>query len=132
MGLYLKCQGQYGTFLYTDPTDNAVINQTFATADGSTTAFTFARALGGFLEPVGWVTSVAQVTVGGVVQNSGWSLSTPNTLTFSAAPASSALVGASFSYAFERRFDANSADFEQFMQNLWRVDSLKFRSVRTS
>ena len=27
-GFYLQCQGQYGTFLYTDPTDNAVVNQT--------------------------------------------------------------------------------------------------------
>lgn len=48
MGLYLQCQGKYGTFLYTDPTDNAVSNQVFAMGDGATTTFTFARTLGGF------------------------------------------------------------------------------------
>ena len=132
MGLYLQCLGQYGTFLYTDPTDSAVNNQTFATGDGATTSFTFARSLGGFLEPVGWVTSVSQVTVGGAAQPTGWSLSTPNSLAFTSAPAAGALIGASFSYAFQCRFDADSTDFEQFMQNLWRVASLKFRSVRTS
>jgi len=132
MGLYLQCQGQYGTFLYSDPSDNTVANQTFATGDGATTAFTFARSLGGFLEPVGWVTSVAQVTVAGVAQSAGWSLTAPNGLVFSAAPASGALIGASFSYAFSCRFEDDSVEFEQFMQNLWRVDSLKFRSVRTS
>ena len=132
MGLYLQCLGQYGTFLYTDPTDSAASNQTFATGDGATTSFAFARSLGGFLEPVGWVTSVSQVTVAGAAQPAGWSLSTPNSLVLSTAPAAGALIGASFSYAFQCRFDADSANFEQFMQNLWRIESLKFRSVRIS
>ena len=132
MGLYLQCQGQYGTFLYSDPTDNVASNQIFATGDGATTTFTFARTLGGFLEPVGWVTNVSQVTLDGVVQSTGWSLLTPNSLVFSAPPVIGALVGASFTYAFLCRFDDDAADFEQFMQNLWRVETLKFRSVRTS
>ncbi|MGD0565429.1 MAG: DUF2460 domain-containing protein [Roseiarcus sp.] len=132
MGLFLQCQGQFGTFLYTDPTDNSATSQSFATGDGSTTTFTFARALGGFLEPVGWVTSVSQVTVAGVAQSTGWSLSTPNSLVFATAPASGALIGASFAYAFQCRFNDDAADFEQFMQNLWILQSLKFRSVRTS
>lgn len=130
MGLFLQCQGQFGTFLYTDPTDNSVTSQFFATGDASTTTFTFARALGGFLEPVGWVTSVSQVTVGGVAQSTGWSLSTPNSLVFATAPARGALIGASFAYAFQCRFDDDALDFDQFMANLWRVESLKFRSVR--
>ncbi len=132
MGLFLQCQGQFGTFLYTDPTDNAVAAQNFAVGDGATTNFPFARTLGGFLEPVGWVTSVSQVTLGGVVQSSGWSLVAPNSLAFVTAPASGALIGASFAYAFQCRFDDDAADFEQFMQNLWTLQSLKFRSVRTS
>ena len=132
MGLFLQCQGQFGTFLYTDPTDDGVTGQTFATGDGATTTFTFARALGGFLEPVGWVTSVANVYLNGVNQPSGWSLSTPNSLVFSSAPGAGVLVGASFSYAFECRFDADDLDFEQFMANLWTAKSVKFRSVRTS
>ena len=132
MGFFLQCQGQYGTFLYTDPTDNAVQNQIFAAGDGASVSFSFARSLGGFLEPVGWVTNVSQVTVGGAAQGAGWSLSPPNSLVFSAAPAAGALIGASFSYAFQCRFEDDAIDFEQFMQNLWRVDSLKFRSVRTS
>ncbi|MGD0642294.1 MAG: DUF2460 domain-containing protein [Roseiarcus sp.] len=132
MGLFLQCQGQFGTFLYADPTDSAVAAQNFATGDGSTMTFTFARALGGFLEPVGWVTNVSQVTIGGVAQSSGWSLVTPNSLVFTTAPASGALIGASFAYAFQCRFDDDAADFEQFMENLWTLQSLKFRSVRTS
>jgi len=131
MGLFLQCQGQFGTFLYTDPTDNSVAGQIFAIGDGSTTSFAFARALGGFVEPVGWVTSISVVTVGGVAQSAGWSLVTPNSLVFATAPTSGELVGGSFGYAFECRFDDDSLDFEQFGQNLWTLESLKFRSVRT-
>ena len=136
MGLFLQCQGQYGTFLYTDPTDSAASSSTaFATGDGVTTAFTFSRYLGPFLEPVGWVTpgSVTQVVVGGVVQSPAtYGLNVPNTLSFASAPASGAAIGATFAYAFQCRFDADDQDFEQFMSNLWRAQSVKFRSVRTS
>ncbi len=132
MGLFLQCQGQWGTFLYVDPTDNSVTNQAVATGDGVTTSFTLARTLGGFLEPVGWATSVSQVSVGGTAQSAGWSLVAPNSLVFATPPASGAAIAASFAYAFLCRFDDDAAEFEQAMQNLWRLDSLKFRSVRSS
>lgn len=132
LGFFLQCGGQATTFLYSDPTDNAVTAQGLAAGDGATLAFPFARALGGFLEPVGWVTNVANVYLNGVNQASGWSLTAPNTLTFATTPASGALVSASFSYAFQCRFDADSLDLENFMKDLWKVDSVKFRSVRSS
>lgn len=130
MGLYLQCEGQYGTFLYTDPTDNAVTEQGIATGDGATTSFTFQRTLGGFIEPVSWVSSVANVYLNGVAQASGWSLAQPNTLSFTAAPASGAVITADFAYAFVCRFLDDQEDFEEFMSGLWQVQSLKFRSVK--
>lgn len=132
MGLFLQMQGQYGTFLYADPTDSAVVNGGIATGDGATTTFTFARTMGAFLEPVGWVTGVSNVYLNGVNQASGWSLSTPNSLVFASAPGSGVAVTATFTYAFQCRFDDDTEDFEQFMTSLWTVKSLKFRSVRTS
>jgi hypothetical protein len=132
MGLFLQCQGQYGTFLYIDPTDNAAASSTsFATGDGVTTAFTLSRWLGGFLEPVGWATAVTQVVVNGAALGSGWALSAPNTLNFTSAPAPGATIGATFSYAFLCRFDDDAQDFQQFASALWRAESVKFRSVRT-
>jgi hypothetical protein len=96
MGLFLSVQGQFGTFLYTDPTDNAVISQTIASGDGTTTAFPFVRTLGGFTEPVGWVTGVNNVYLNGVVQKSGFSLNTPNTLAFLTAPGAGTVIAADF------------------------------------
>ena len=61
LGFYLTCQGQFGTFLYTDPSDNTVKGQAIATGDGATTAFTMVRSIGGFTEPVSWVTAISNV-----------------------------------------------------------------------
>ena len=131
MGFFLQLQGQFGTFLYADPDDNAVTGQPFATGDGATTSFTMMRALGGFLEPVGWVTNVAAVYLNGTPQSgSAYTLTAPNSLTFVSAPGSGAVVSADFSYAFNCRFLDDQMDFEEFMSNLWRLGSMKFRSVK--
>src|SRR5579871_6282717 len=85
MGFFLQLQGQFGTFLYVDADDNTVAGQVFATGDGSTRSFTIMRSFGGFLEPVGWVTTLSNVYLNGV-RTSGYSLTTPNTLVFTTAP----------------------------------------------
>jgi len=131
MGFFLQLQGQLGTFLYVDPDDNTVGGQVFGTGDGATVAFTMERSLGGFLEPVGWVTSIATVYLNGVAQAAAaYSLTTPNTLVFATAPGSGVTVSADFSYAFNCRFLDDQMDFEEFMSNLWKLDSMKFRSVK--
>jgi len=131
MGFFLQLQGQFGTFLYTDPEDNAAAAQAFATGDGTTASFTMMRSLGGFLEPAGWVTSISNVYLAGVVQSaSSYSLRAPNTLTFGSAPGGGATISADFAYAFNCRFLDDRMDFEEFMSHLWRLDSMKFRSVK--
>lgn len=137
MGLYLQCQGQFGTFLYSDPTDGAAAGQAIGTGDGTTTLFSMVRTLGGFTEPVGWVlTSPAPVIRdnGSVVASGLYTITSPNgannALTFATAPAVGHAITADFSYAFQCRFVDDQNDFENFMQGLWKVDSLKFRSVK--
>jgi len=130
MGFFLQLQGQFGTFLYTDPDDTTVTGQAFATGNGTTTAFTIERSLGGFLEPVGWVTTLSKVYLNGAPQASGYTLTAPNILTFTSAPGSGVIVSADFAYAFNCRFLDDQMDFEEFMSNLWKLDSMKFRSVK--
>ena len=132
MGFFLQMRGQFGTFLYADPTDSTAANVTFATGDGATRIFTFSRFMGAFLEPVGRVTSVSNVSLNSVNQSSGWALSAPNSLVFASAPGSGVSIAATFTYAFECRFESDDQDFEEFMSNLWQIESVQFRSVRTS
>jgi len=52
IGLYLQCQGQFGEFVYYDPTDYSVDGQTFGVGDGATSTFQLTRSLGGFSEAI--------------------------------------------------------------------------------
>lgn len=131
MGLYLQCQGSYGTFLYTDPTDCTATGQWIGIGTGAETAYTLVRSLGAATEPISYVTLVSNVYLDGVNQPSGWVASTPRTLTFAVAPGSGVVVSATFAYAFECRFLDDQVDFENFMNGLWKVESLKFRSVKS-
>ena len=129
LGFWLSCGGQLGTFLYVDPTDNAVTNQAIATGDGATTSFTLVRAIGSYVEPASSVTSVSSVTVSGAA-TSAYVLTAPNVIAFTTAPASGAPIVASFSYGFQCRFLDDQAEFDNFCSGLWRVSKLKFRQVR--
>ena len=128
-GFYLACQGQLGTFVYLDPSDGGVTGQAVATGDGTTKSFTLVRTLGGAAEKISWVQQVSAVYVAGVAQ-SGFTVATPNSLTLAAAPASGAAITADFTYGFLCRFLDDQEDFENVMSGLWKVASLKFRSVR--
>jgi uncharacterized protein (TIGR02217 family) len=132
MGFFLQLQGQFGTFLYTDPDDNSVTSQGIGVGDGATTAFSFVRALGGFAEPVGWVTAVSHVYLNGTPQSGGsYGLTPPNTLIFTTPPGAGVVVSADFSFAFQCRFIDDQMEFEEFMSNLWKLESMKFRSVKS-
>ena len=67
MGLFIQCQGQYGTFLYVDPTDNMAVEQSAGVqnSSGSVTSFTIQRAVLYGQEPISWVTGLSQAYVNG-------------------------------------------------------------------
>ena len=130
LGLFLRCQGRFGTFLYTDPTDHTVLGSPVGIGDGTAMTFPALRALGGFSDPVGWVTALRAVTVNGAPAD-GWSLAAPNRIVLPAPPAAGAVIGADFSFAYLCRFLDDVQDFENVMAGLWKAEALKFRSVRT-
>ena len=129
MGFYLARGGQYGSFLFSDPDFNTAVGQGIGAGDGTTVVFPFYRVFGGQVEPVSWVTAVSAIYLDGVAQASGWTVG-GNTIAFAAAPASGVMISADFTYGFVCRFLEDSIDFEEFMDNLWRLKSLKFRQVR--
>lgn len=131
MGLYLQVQGQFGTFLYSDPDDNSVSEQPEGTGDGSTTSFTLYRTFGGVDDPVGWVTSLENVYLDGVLQATDtYSLATPNTLVFNTAPLAGVEITVDMQFAFNCHFLADDQEFEEFMSGLYDISSLKFESVK--
>lgn len=135
MGFHAQQQGAFTPFLYTDPTDNSVSAQAIGTGNASQTAFQLVRNLdpalpgGGYAEPITNPTAVSGVYLNGVL-TTGWTVSlTTGVLTFTTAPASGSAITASFTYAFQVRFSDDTASFENFMLNLWRLKTVKLVSV---
>lgn len=125
-GFFLARRGSYDSFLYVDPTDYAVTDQSFGTGDGVTTAFRLYRGLGGFLEPIYNVTTLTNVKVNGVVtvvsQANG-------VVTFSPAPANGLALTWTGTYSWRVRFTEDEANFEEFANNFWRNESVSFISI---
>lgn len=137
MGFHAQQQGAFTPFLYTDPTDNSVSGQALGIGNASQTAFQLVRNLdpalpgGGYAEPITNPSAVSAVHLNGIAQSgSGWSVNTATgLLTFTTAPASGAVVTADFTYAFQVRFSEDTASFENFMVQLWRLKTVKLVSV---
>jgi hypothetical protein len=137
MALFNQVAGQAGTFLFTDPTDSYAAGAALGTGDGSTVSWPFMRTLAnGGAEPVGYVAYVAAVYLAGVPQTGNWSLANPSQgqpypmLTLASPPSAGQRVSADFNWCFVCRFDGDNLEFEQFMDNLWQCQSVKFQSVR--
>ena len=54
----------------------------------------------------------------------------PNQIMLGAIPPAGSTIVASFTYAFLCRFTDDQQEYENVMQGLWSVDSIKFRSVK--
>ena len=130
-GLYETLQGQFGTFLYSDPGDSSVTGQLEGAGDGVTTHFTLVRTLGGAVSPVGWVSALNNVYLnGGALAPDLYSLILPNTLSFNTAPNAGVQISVDMTYAWVCRFLSDQQEFEEFMRGLHQTSSLKFRSVK--
>jgi uncharacterized protein (TIGR02217 family) len=137
MAFHAQQQGAYTGFLYTDPTDNAVTGQALGTGNASQTQFQLVRNLdpalpgGGYNEPIVAPNLVSAVYLNGVVQSPSSYAVNANTgmLTFTTAPGSGVAVTADFSYFFRVRFSDDTASFENFMFQLWRLKQIKFVSI---
>ena len=130
VGLFLKCRGNFDTFLYTDPDDNSVTGQTIGTGDGVSTYFQLGRTYGGFFEPFYDITGTVRVYKNGTLQNpSTYTISTIGLISFNTAPATGAVITADFGFQYRCRFLHDSCEFNQFAKSLWEAKKVEFRSV---
>ena len=121
-------QGQFGTFLFVDPSDCQISTPfPFGTGDGATTTFQLSRPLNSFIEPV-YAAAFPTVYVNGVY--------TPITgapngkVVFGAPPVGGAALTWSGFYYFGCRFLQDDLSAEQIVAQLWSGKSLKFTSLR--
>lgn len=131
MGLFCAMRGSYDTFLFTDPDDNSANNVQIGTGNGTNLVFVLGRPTGiNYFEAIGRVNQLTEVRVNGsVVPTANYSIILPNSIKFNTAPANGAVVTATFTYWFICRFMEDMQGYDQFMFNLFRLRSCKFKSV---
>ncbi len=137
MGFFLRQQGSFLPFLYEDPSDHSLVGQVIGTGDASADAFQLVRTMGaaleggGFLEPITAPNAVADIYWNGVTQDpSSYAVNFDTGLvTFSTPPPSGQVISADFTYYFRVRFSDDSAEFENFMYQLWSLRQVKLQSV---
>jgi uncharacterized protein (TIGR02217 family) len=137
MGFFLQQQGAFQPFLLDDPTDDTVSAQAIGAGNGSTTVFQLVRSMGvalaggGFAEPITAPNVVSAIYFDGIVQSaSGYSIDpTTGLVTFATPPPADQLVTADFTYYFRVRFADDTADFENFLYQLWALKQVKLQSV---
>jgi uncharacterized protein (TIGR02217 family) len=131
VGFFNARQGSFDSFLYQDPDDKWVTAQAFGVGDGVTTKFQLVRDYGGFVEPVVATSGTPSIYVAGTLKT----LTTHYTLvdglvTFTTPPASGAILTWTGGFYYRVRFLQDSAEFEQFMYQLWTSKKIEFQSIK--
>ena len=126
MGFFLKQMGSFSAFCYSDPSDNAVVNQPFATGDGVTTAFPLTRTYGGFVEPVQNLNGTPEIYVGGTLQAPTAFSIVNGQVSFATPPAAGAVLAWTGAFFYRVRFVNDHADFNQFMFELYELKQISF------
>lgn len=132
LAFYNSLNGPALPFHYTDPDDNTATLQAFATGDGVTQNFQLVRAMAGvgvsFVEPVSWPTAVA-VFENGTLRNPGTYTVSATGNVFCNLTAGHVLTWTG-TYDWLCRFDDDSATFELFMSQLYRLKKIKFSTEK--
>jgi len=123
VGFFLARQGKFDSFLFTDPSDNAVVDQQIGIGNASNTLFQLIRDYGGFVEPVMNVNTIAGVKLNGVVTTL-YSIDSKGRITMNTAPGAGVVVTWSGSYYYRCRFKEDTVDLKQFLYQFWELKKL--------
>jgi hypothetical protein len=148
-GLFNQCLGSALIFNYWDVDDCQVVAQEFGVGDGVSTKFQLARAAGGWADlifaplnqagpvvvpnPNGPGTINAPypsplIYVAGVLQTSGYTVSSSGLVTFTPAPTSGAALTWTGCYYWPCNFSEDTVELAKIMGGLWSAGSIKFET----
>lgn len=132
VGFFNARRGQFDTFLYDDPTDNAVVDQSLGFVRAGTRQYRLVRSYGGWVEPVHVPKPGIVLKAGGVVLTPGthYTLGDNGVITLlGGASVGQALVWTGGFY-WRCRFLQDQAEFEHFLQRLWAARRVEFQTVK--
>lgn len=131
VGFYMAVQGSASSWLFLDPFDNQVTNQTIGVGDGVTKQFAFYRQLtsNGGLDLLQNFVSTPTVFNAGV-PTAAFTTDPFGNLNFTAAPAAGHVISFTGNFYFRCRFDEDTwSTMEETLYQIWEMGELKFSSV---
>jgi uncharacterized protein (TIGR02217 family) len=132
-GFFEQCCGGDKSFYFQVAALSPTLGQSLGSGDGSTATFSLVVAIGGYsLSPAG-VVGVSAIYLDGIEQTGGFTLgSTPfaPSVTFATPPAAGVAITSDFDWCLLCRFDDDDLDLEEFMANLYSLQSLRLVTVR--
>lgn len=134
LGFFNARQGSFDSFLYSNPSDSAVVAESFGVGDGATKIFQITRGYGGYAEAVCNISGSPLIYQAGVLKSSPteYSVSATGLVTFITAPPVGAALTWSGSFYYRCRFLADSIDPVQFMRNMHSLGKFEFIGSTTN
>jgi uncharacterized protein (TIGR02217 family) len=129
-GFFLSRKGSFDDFLYQDPEDYIVTDQTIGVGDGVTTEFQLIRSFGGFVEPVFGIDAATLKLYLDGLETTAFTVNNYGLVTFTTAPDSSAAITADFNFYFRCRFTKDEMELEEFVQALYQLNTCEFKSLK--
>ncbi len=129
LAFFNQQQGNVIPFLFdAGPGQDTVSAQAIGTGNGSTTQFQLLRSYGGFAEPVAASSGSPTAYVNGTAATATFNSPSNGYVTFATAPASGSALTWTGSYYFQCRFSKGTAEFEQFMSQLYKTKSINMET----
>ena len=131
-GFFNARKGSFESFLYEDPTDNAVTDQAIGNTVQGVTRYQLVRSMGGFIEPVLAVKERPAVKVGGVSLTYGrdYTVTDKGVLVFNTPQTPGRPITWTGGFYFRVRFTSDTIDFENVLGSLWAAKKIEFTSVK--
>lgn len=149
-GFVARHAGQFDSFLFQDPEDNAVTAHPFGVGTGSLTAYQLQRTLaadadlnpaatrtywpvmGDGYEPVFDLNGAPSIYVAGALKSAGtdYALGATGAITFTVAPAAGAVLSWTGSYYRRVRFASDQVGADRLVQQCWKTGSIDLVSVK--
>ncbi|MFZ0606855.1 MAG: glycoside hydrolase TIM-barrel-like domain-containing protein [Xanthobacteraceae bacterium] len=134
LDFFAQCAGEDTAFYFAPPGLSPATVQLLGIGDGAVTTFPFMVSIGGFaLSPAG-VGSVSALCLDGIASGGGYTIdSAPPapSVSFATPPGSGVILTASFDWYLLCRFEDDDLDVEEFMAQLYALQSLRLTSVRS-
>ena len=133
LGFFAQSTGENAAFYFAPPALSPATAQVLGTGDGARTTFAFTVSIGGFaLAPAG-IGTVSALCLDGVASGGGFTIDSAPvpSVSFSTPPGSGVVVTASFDWYLLCRFADDDLDSEEFMAQLYALQSLRLTSVRS-